>query len=75
MGYTHILAPGRIGNMTLRNRIFMSPMGSNLAEEDGFCAERIAKYYETRAEGGAANESRWRDCIDLNCQTDVCIGK
>jgi 2,4-dienoyl-CoA reductase-like NADH-dependent reductase (Old Yellow Enzyme family)/NADPH-dependent 2,4-dienoyl-CoA reductase/sulfur reductase-like enzyme len=54
MGYTHILAPGRIGNMTLRNRIFMSPMGSNLAEEDGFCAERIAKYYETRAEGGAA---------------------
>src|SRR5262245_8966597 len=54
MGYTHILAPGRIGNMALRNRIFMSPMGSNLAEEDGFCGERIAKYYEARAEGGAA---------------------
>lgn len=40
--------------MTLRNRIVMSPMGSNLAEDDGFCGERIAKYYEARAEGGAA---------------------
>jgi 2,4-dienoyl-CoA reductase-like NADH-dependent reductase (Old Yellow Enzyme family) len=53
-GYAHLLAAGRIGNLTLRNRILMSPMGSNLAEEDGSCGERIARYYEARAEGGAA---------------------
>ena len=52
--FSHLLAPGRIGTMTLRNRILMSPMGSNLAEEDGFCGDRIARYYEARAEGGAA---------------------
>jgi hypothetical protein len=52
--YRHLLAPGRIGRLELRNRIFMSPMGSNLAEEDGSCGERISRYYEARARGGAA---------------------
>jgi 2,4-dienoyl-CoA reductase (NADPH2) len=52
--FRHLLSPGRIGRLELRNRIFMSPMGSNLAEEDGSCGERIARYYEARARGGAA---------------------
>lgn len=52
--FSHIMSPGRIGSMTLRNRIFMSPMGSNLAEPDGFCGQRIASYYAARAKGGAA---------------------
>jgi len=52
--FAHLLAPGRIGGMTLRNRIFMSPMGSNTADEDGYCGERLCKYYEERARGGAA---------------------
>ncbi len=47
-------SPGRIGRLELRNRILMSPMGSNLAEEDGSCGERILRYYEARAQGGAA---------------------
>ncbi|PRX27342.1 2,4-dienoyl-CoA reductase-like NADH-dependent reductase (Old Yellow Enzyme family) [Paraburkholderia sp. BL18I3N2] len=52
--FANLLAPGRIGSMQLRNRIFMSPMGSNLAEPDGFCGERLAQYYAARAKGGAA---------------------
>jgi 2,4-dienoyl-CoA reductase-like NADH-dependent reductase (Old Yellow Enzyme family)/NADPH-dependent 2,4-dienoyl-CoA reductase/sulfur reductase-like enzyme len=52
--YPHLMSAGRIGSMTLKNRIIMSPMGSNLAEADGFCGERIARYYAARAEGGAA---------------------
>jgi len=52
--YNHLLAPGRIGNMTLRNRIFMTPMGSNLANTDGTLGDRIKAYYEARAAGGAA---------------------
>lgn len=40
--------------MTLRNRIFMTPMGSNLAETDGTLNDRIKAYYEARAAGGAA---------------------
>ncbi|MBF4554493.1 FAD-dependent oxidoreductase [Pseudomonas sp. p50] len=51
--FSHLLAPGRIGPIQLRNRIIMAPMGSNFAEADGHCGERIQAYYEARAEGGA----------------------
>ena len=50
--FRHLLAPGRIGSLELRNRIFMTPMGSNLAEESGHIGERITRYYEARAQGG-----------------------
>ncbi|MBP6105030.1 MAG: FAD-dependent oxidoreductase [Steroidobacteraceae bacterium] len=50
---THLLTPGRIGGLEVRNRIGMAPMGSNFAESDGHCGERIEAYYEARARGGA----------------------
>jgi 2,4-dienoyl-CoA reductase (NADPH2) len=50
--FRHLLAPGSIGSLELRNRIVMSPMGSNLAERDGHLGERIKRYYEERARGG-----------------------
>jgi len=31
--YSHLLSPGRLGKLELRNRIVMAPMGSNFAEE------------------------------------------
>lgn len=51
--FSDILSAGRIGSLTLNNRIIMTPMGSNLAQEDGHCGERIQRYYEERARGGA----------------------
>lgn len=51
--YQHLLKPGKIGGLELRNRIIMAPMGSNFAEADGHCGERIQAYYEARAKGGA----------------------
>ncbi len=51
--YRHLLSPGRIGAMALRNRIAMTPMGTNQEREDGFLGERILRYYEERAKGGA----------------------
>ncbi len=51
--FDNLLRPGRIGRMELRNRIVMAPMGSNFAESDGSCGERIQAYYEARAAGGA----------------------
>lgn len=50
--FEHLLSPGRIGSLEARNRIAMSPMGSNLAEPDGTMGERITAYYEARARGG-----------------------
>lgn len=49
-----LLSPGRIGSLSLRNRILMAPMGSNLCEPDGQLGPRIVPYYVERARGGAA---------------------
>jgi len=51
--FEHLLAPGRIGPVEIRNRIFLSAMGTNLAEPDGHAGERIQRHYEERARGGA----------------------
>ena len=44
--------PFRIGQMELRNRIVMPPMGTNYANEEGYVTERLKNYYEARARGG-----------------------
>ncbi|MBV0931733.1 oxidoreductase [Marinobacterium weihaiense] len=51
--FKHLLAPGKIGKLELSNRILLAPMGSNFAEADGHCGERIQAFYEARARGGA----------------------
>lgn len=48
-----LLEPGRIGGLTVRNRIVMCPMGDNLAQPDGTVSERQRAYLEARARGGA----------------------
>jgi 2,4-dienoyl-CoA reductase-like NADH-dependent reductase (Old Yellow Enzyme family)/NADPH-dependent 2,4-dienoyl-CoA reductase/sulfur reductase-like enzyme len=52
MSYRHLLAPGRIAGLELKNRIILAAMGSNFANADGTCGERIQAYYEERARGG-----------------------
>ncbi|MCB1704031.1 MAG: FAD-dependent oxidoreductase [Halioglobus sp.] len=51
--YHHLLSPGRIGDLELRNRIVMAAMGTNFAAPDGHCTEQLVAYYEARARGGA----------------------
>ncbi len=50
--YRHLLSPGSIGGLELRNRIVLAAMGSNFAAQDGHCTERLIAYYEARAKGG-----------------------
>ncbi len=52
MSYRHLLAAGKIGNMQLKNRIVLAAMGTEYAEKDGTCAERLWDSYEARAKGG-----------------------
>ena len=54
MAFEHLLAPGQIGTLSLRNRIFMCPMGDDLSEPDGTVGDRQRAYFEARARGGAA---------------------
>ncbi|RZV49653.1 MAG: effector protein, partial [Pseudomonadales bacterium] len=50
--YPLLKSPITIRGMTLRNRFMLAAMGSNFAEEDGSCGERIQAYYENHARGG-----------------------
>ncbi len=52
-GFAHLLAPGAIGPMAVRNRIVLTPMGDRLADDDGTVSERQTAYLEARARGGA----------------------
>ncbi len=52
--YSNLGSPAKIGSLTLKNRFIMTAMGSNYAETDGSCGERLQAYYEARAAGGAA---------------------
>jgi len=46
--------PGQIGNLRLKNRIVMAPMGTNYSTTDGLSTQRDCEYYAERARGGVA---------------------
>jgi 2,4-dienoyl-CoA reductase-like NADH-dependent reductase (Old Yellow Enzyme family)/thioredoxin reductase len=50
--FKKIFEPASIGQMKLKNRTVMPPMGTNYAEANGAVTERMLDYYETRARGG-----------------------
>jgi 2,4-dienoyl-CoA reductase-like NADH-dependent reductase (Old Yellow Enzyme family)/thioredoxin reductase len=52
--YPHLLSPGRIGTLELKNRLFQTAMGTNLANADGTINDEIVGFYAARAAGGAA---------------------
>lgn len=47
-----IQQPGMIGNVRIKNRIAMAPMGTNYSTTDGLSTERDRQYYVERAKGG-----------------------
>ncbi|MEY4159844.1 MAG: hypothetical protein RLZZ136_465 [Pseudomonadota bacterium] len=50
--FPHLLSPGRIGTLELKNRMIVSAMGVSLSEDDGTVGERIIAYHEEQARGG-----------------------
>ncbi len=50
--YPHLLRPGRIGSMELRNRLVMSPMETMYGTPDGLPSDRTVAYFAARAAGG-----------------------
>ncbi|MDM9558478.1 FAD-dependent oxidoreductase [Bordetella petrii] len=44
--------PGQVGNLRLKNRVVMAPMGTNYSTTDGLSTDRDKRYYEARAKGG-----------------------
>ena len=44
--YDKLFEKGKIGNVELKNRLVMTPMGTNLANLDGTPGAAMIKYYE-----------------------------
>ena len=45
MSYPHLSSPGRIGGVTLKNRIAMTAASASLSEPDGSMTEAMLAYY------------------------------
>ncbi len=52
MKYRKLCEPGHIGNLEIRNRIVMAPMGTLLGMPDGHVSDHQIAYYAERARGG-----------------------
>lgn len=50
--YPHLFENGKIGKLTLKNRVVMPGMGTNFAGHDGQVTDQLITYYEERAKGG-----------------------
>ena len=50
--FPHLLAPGKIGNLELKNRVVMGPTETLYATSDGEITDKIIDYYVERARGG-----------------------
>jgi 2,4-dienoyl-CoA reductase-like NADH-dependent reductase (Old Yellow Enzyme family)/thioredoxin reductase len=52
MQYEKLFSEGRIGSVTLKNRVVMPPMEVGMANPDGTPSEQLIAYYEERARNG-----------------------
>jgi 2,4-dienoyl-CoA reductase-like NADH-dependent reductase (Old Yellow Enzyme family)/thioredoxin reductase len=51
-GFMLLQQPGMIGNLRMKNRVVMAPMGTNYSTTDGLSTHRDRAYYAERAKGG-----------------------
>lgn len=49
--FSHLFEPIRIGKQTVKNRIFMPPLSTNLADK-GYVTDALIEHYSNRAKGG-----------------------
>ena len=50
--FSHLLSPGKIGNLTIKNRVVMGPTETLYATSDGEITDKIIDFYVARAKGG-----------------------
>ena len=66
MPYPRLFQPGRIGRLSIRNRIVMPAMGTNFTGLDGAICDRNVQYYTERARGGAGLIISEASYVDLS---------
>lgn len=62
--YERLSSPGRIGTLTIPNRIVMTAASASLTEPDGRMTEDMLAYYEARARGGVGLIITEMVCVD-----------
>jgi len=50
--FKRLFEPGQIGEMQVKNRIIMPPMGTGYHDKGGYVSQRLIDYLEARAKGG-----------------------
>ena len=50
--FPHLLTPGKLAGLTLKNKMILPPMVTNYANLDGTVSQRFTDYYVARAKGG-----------------------
>lgn len=64
-----LFEPGKIGRLSIKNRIVMAPMGIGaLAEPDGRVSQRAIDYYVARAKGGVGLIITGITCVDAEIE-------
>ncbi len=53
MNFKYLTQPCSLGGLEIKNRMAVTAMGVNLAEEDGTCGDQIIAFHERQARGGA----------------------
>ena len=49
--YKHLFEPIKVGRTTIKNRVFMPPISTNLADK-GYVTDELIQHYAARAKGG-----------------------
>lgn len=62
--YSTLFSPLTVKSMALKNRIVMSPVGSNFARSDGQMSPQHMEYYRLRAAGGVGLIILENVCVD-----------
>ena len=62
--YKRLAEPGKIGTLTLKNRIAMTAAAASLSQPDGTMTEAMLSYYARRAKGGAGLIITEMVCVD-----------
>ncbi len=66
--FKRLFEPFKLGDMLLKNRIVMAPMGTGYVAEGGYVNQRYIDYYEARAKGGVGLIITGATAPSMQCQ-------
>ena len=64
--YPHLFQPMRVGDLTFKNRILLSPTMMSQFDKGGYPNQQTISYYEGKARGGAALVTIGETAVDTD---------